>query len=297
VEPQEEVGLGGASQGANLNNTGWTPGLALQLADAYLARLEDASRPVPRQTLDAYNVIAEVEMTTALGNRQTYLFGYNEWNILNGFVARFGATIVQQVPSWMSHDPYHLGQLPAYQPASQPIQSVAATAIPVPVLPLLPFPLTCLVPSLLRTLLSASTSDRENDNKPDCTKLAGGRAPNIPQIPSSLLYSCVPEAKRTVELIRHNGEPAWIAPGHDNTEYKNNFNGPNALLPIRPNEYYREYTVITPVTPGIRGRGLRRIVTGGRTNRSPGAYEIMYYSDAHYGDLDGTGFVEVLRPH
>lgn len=45
------------------------------------------------------------------------------------------------------------------------------------------------------------------------------------------------------------------------------------LLPAQPRGYYHEYTV---ETPGARGRGARRIITGGTP---PAAW---YYTDDHY---------------
>jgi ribonuclease T1 len=47
-------------------------------------------------------------------------------------------------------------------------------------------------------------------------------------------------------------------------------------LPERRGGYYREYTV---PTPGVRHRGARRIVCGGRETRNPDA---CYYTADHY---------------
>jgi len=47
-------------------------------------------------------------------------------------------------------------------------------------------------------------------------------------------------------------------------------------LPVRVRGYYREYTV---PTPGVRHRGARRIVCGGREARNPDA---CYYTADHY---------------
>ena len=46
---------------------------------------------------------------------------------------------------------------------------------------------------------------------------------------------------------------------------------PEALLPIKPRGYYREYTV---PTPGLRHRGARRIVSGNIAEH--------YYTNDHY---------------
>ncbi|MEJ2804207.1 ribonuclease [Comamonadaceae bacterium PP-2] len=53
------------------------------------------------------------------------------------------------------------------------------------------------------------------------------------------------------------------------------FGNRERLLPIHPRGYYREYTVRTP---GVRTRGARRIVCGGRP-RTPDA---CYYTSDHY---------------
>ena len=47
------------------------------------------------------------------------------------------------------------------------------------------------------------------------------------------------------------------------------------LLPIKPRGYYHEYTV---PTPGVKGRGARRIVCGGARTKP----DACYYSDDHY---------------
>lgn len=47
------------------------------------------------------------------------------------------------------------------------------------------------------------------------------------------------------------------------------------LLPGHPRGYYREYTVRTP---GLRNRGARRIICGGRP-RTP---DVCYYTSDHY---------------
>ncbi len=47
------------------------------------------------------------------------------------------------------------------------------------------------------------------------------------------------------------------------------------LLPAKPRGYYHEYTVRTP---GVKSRGGRRLVCGGK----PTAPDTCYYSDDHY---------------
>ena len=53
-------------------------------------------------------------------------------------------------------------------------------------------------------------------------------------------------------------------------------------LPVHARGYYREYTVRSP---GIRGRGGRRIACGGPP-RNP---EVCYYSDDHYASFRRIG--------
>ena len=49
-------------------------------------------------------------------------------------------------------------------------------------------------------------------------------------------------------------------------------------LPEHARGFYREYTV---VTPGVRNRGARRIVCGGK----PKMPEACYYTDDHYASF------------
>lgn len=50
-------------------------------------------------------------------------------------------------------------------------------------------------------------------------------------------------------------------------------------LPRQPRGFYREYTV---PTPGVRHRGARRIVCGGKEMRQP---ETCFYSEDHYNSF------------
>jgi ribonuclease T1 len=73
-----------------------------------------------------------------------------------------------------------------------------------------------------------------------------------------------PEARRTLEIIKHGGP----------FRYKNDgsiFGNRERRLPQRSHGYYREYTV---PTPGARDRGARRIVAGRHAE--------YYYTDDHY---------------
>jgi ribonuclease T1 len=73
-----------------------------------------------------------------------------------------------------------------------------------------------------------------------------------------------PEARATLSLIRAGGPFPYSRDGAV-------FGNREAHLPKRERGYYLEYTV---PTPGVRGRGPRRIVVG-RDGE-------LYYSDDHY---------------
>lgn len=77
------------------------------------------------------------------------------------------------------------------------------------------------------------------------------------------------EAHVTLAHIRDGGPHPYPQDGSRFGNYEGH-------LPQKPNDYYREYTVDTP---GIRHRGTRRIVTGGRP---PVVY---YYTDDHYASF------------
>ena len=72
------------------------------------------------------------------------------------------------------------------------------------------------------------------------------------------------EAVATLKAIRHGGPFAYERDGI-------NFGNYERHLPQRERGYYREYTV---PTPGVKGRGARRIVAG--------RFGEYYYSDDHY---------------
>lgn len=57
------------------------------------------------------------------------------------------------------------------------------------------------------------------------------------------------------------------------------FGNRERLLPIRERGYYHEYTV---KTRGVRDRGARRIVCGGRPVTQP---TVCYYTQSHYSDF------------
>lgn len=78
-----------------------------------------------------------------------------------------------------------------------------------------------------------------------------------------------PEARTTLLLIAQGGPFPYQRDGIV-------FNNFEQLLPLRARGYYREYTV---PTPGIRHRGARRIVCGGREIPKP---DVCYYTADHY---------------
>ena len=72
------------------------------------------------------------------------------------------------------------------------------------------------------------------------------------------------EAQQTLVLIKNDGPFPYSRDGIVFGNYEKR-------LPPRQRGYYREYTV---KTPGSRGRGARRIVSGGEQEH--------YYTDDHY---------------
>lgn len=77
------------------------------------------------------------------------------------------------------------------------------------------------------------------------------------------------EARATVALIQRGGPFPYPQDGSVFGNYEGH-------LPRRPRGWYHEYTV---PTPGARGRGTRRIVTGGTPPRE------WYYTDDHYASF------------
>lgn len=82
------------------------------------------------------------------------------------------------------------------------------------------------------------------------------------------------EAQRTLQLIKQGGPYPYERDGAAFGNYEK-------LLPQRERGYYREYTV---KTPGIKGRGTRRIIAGcaPAAGRPCGASGERYYTDDHY---------------
>jgi ribonuclease T1 len=94
--------------------------------------------------------------------------------------------------------------------------------------------------------------------------VGSARDPQTPKIAVVDVAKLPKEARETLALIKKGGPFPY---DRDSVVF-NNF---GRRLPFRERGYYREYTV---PTPGVRGRGARRIVVGAR-----GEY---YYSDDHY---------------
>lgn len=86
------------------------------------------------------------------------------------------------------------------------------------------------------------------------------------------LQALPPEAQATERLIRAGGP---FPHAKDGTVFLNR----ERLLPAGARGHYREYTV---ATPGVRHRGARRIVCGGRLPRTP---EACYYTADHYASF------------
>jgi ribonuclease T1 len=76
------------------------------------------------------------------------------------------------------------------------------------------------------------------------------------------------EARTTLDRIRAGGPFPYE---RDDVVFGNR----ERLLPPAPRGYYHEYTV---PTPGVKSRGARRIVCGGRA----ATLAECYYSDDHY---------------
>jgi ribonuclease T1 len=76
------------------------------------------------------------------------------------------------------------------------------------------------------------------------------------------------EARQTLDRIKHGGPFPYAKDGAIFGNYERQ-------LPTRPRGYYREYTVRTP---GMRGRGARRLVAGGQ----PPVSAEYYYTHDHY---------------
>jgi ribonuclease T1 len=89
----------------------------------------------------------------------------------------------------------------------------------------------------------------------------------VASIPTVSIQQLPAEARATIALIRKGGPFSYR---QDGTVFGNR----ERRLPKAPQGYYREYTV---KTPGVRGRGAQRIVTGQNGE--------IYYTSDHYGSF------------
>lgn len=91
-------------------------------------------------------------------------------------------------------------------------------------------------------------------------------------VQASVALSDLPPKGREVHALIFQGGP--FAYEKDGTVFGNR----ERQLPEHARGFYREYTV---VTPGVRNRGARRIVCGGK----PKMPEACYYTDDHYASF------------
>lgn len=99
--------------------------------------------------------------------------------------------------------------------------------------------------------------------------LAQARTNQVYETGNVIHLSALPlEGQQTYALILRGGP---FASERDGVVFGNR----ERLLPIKKRGYYREYTV---ATPGLKNRGVRRIVCGGKP-RMPDA---CYYTADHY---------------
>jgi ribonuclease T1 len=87
-------------------------------------------------------------------------------------------------------------------------------------------------------------------------------------LPDVALAELPKEARETLLRIRAGGPFPYERDGV-------RFGNRERILPAKPRDYYREYTV---KTPGARTRGARRIVCGG----APSVPDACYYTHDHY---------------
>jgi ribonuclease T1 len=94
-------------------------------------------------------------------------------------------------------------------------------------------------------------------------------ARTTPEAPPEVALADLPKEARDVYALVGKGGP--FAFERDGVVF-GNF---EKLLPAKPRGYYHEYTVRTP---GVKSRGGRRLVCGGKAT----APDACYYSDDHY---------------
>jgi len=92
-------------------------------------------------------------------------------------------------------------------------------------------------------------------------------------VAATVALSTLPiQAQKTHELILKGGPFPY---DKDGTVFFNR----ERLLPLKSRGHYREYTVRTP---GVRTRGARRIVCGGKPPTQP---EVCFYTADHYSSF------------
>jgi ribonuclease T1 len=97
-------------------------------------------------------------------------------------------------------------------------------------------------------------------------------SPASPSLPSVAAAALPPQGREMLDRIRRGGPFE-----HDKDGVV--FGNRERLLPAQSRGYYREYTVRTP---GVRDRGARRIVCGGRMPARPDA---CFYTGDHYASF------------
>ena len=110
-----------------------------------------------------------------------------------------------------------------------------------------------------------------------CTNMVHARSPQSLSEPVAAadqihLTQLPRQGQQVMEQIRQGGPFRYEK---DGTVFGNR----ERLLPRAKRGYYREYTV---PTPGLRHRGARRIVCGGKQPRNPDA---CYYTEDHYSSF------------
>jgi ribonuclease T1 len=94
-------------------------------------------------------------------------------------------------------------------------------------------------------------------------------ARTTPQALSEVVLADLPKEARDVHALVGRGGPFPF--DRDGVVFGNR----EQLLPLKPRDYYHEYTVRTP---GVKGRGGRRLVCGG----PPTTPDACYYTADHY---------------
>ena len=105
-----------------------------------------------------------------------------------------------------------------------------------------------------------------------CDSAARQSPPAADEAGAIALAALPAQGQRTWRLIHSGGPFPYEKDGQV-------FGNRERLLPQHPRGYWREYTV---KTPGVQGRGARRIVCGGARPAQPDA---CYYTADHYASF------------